>query len=195
MIHRIFRVLRAVLMAITKPSFGGVGEDFNFNPLSSRFRGKDKIFIGDRVFISIGADFSIHNKLHIGDDVMFGPQVMILSGNHPVENIGYTMNVFDKGLNGKCIIGNDVWIGARSVLIGELKIGEGAVIGAGSIVTKDIPPYTIAAGVPCKPIRRRFSDTELASHLERIGKLDTLNKIINDRNSYFQLKESLNKSG
>lgn len=55
-------------------------------------------------------------------------------------------------------IGNDVWIGQRAMVMGGVRIGNGAVVGAGAVVTKDVPPYTIVGGVPAKIIRYRFSD-------------------------------------
>jgi virginiamycin A acetyltransferase len=58
-----------------------------------------------------------------------------------------------------CKIGGDVWIGARAVILGGVKIGHGAVIGAGAIVTKDIPPHAIAVGVPAKVVRYRFAQS------------------------------------
>jgi carbonic anhydrase/acetyltransferase-like protein (isoleucine patch superfamily) len=54
------------------------------------------------------------------------------------------------------IIGNDVWIGARAILIDGITVGDGAVIGAGAVVTKDVPPYAIVGGVPAKIIKYRF---------------------------------------
>ena len=59
------------------------------------------------------------------------------------------------------VIGNDVWIGTRTMLIGNVHIGDGAIIGAGSIVTKDIPPYAVAAGNPAKIIRYRFDEEQI----------------------------------
>jgi virginiamycin A acetyltransferase len=62
-------------------------------------------------------------------------------------------------------IAHDVWIGARSTIMGGVNIGTGAIIGAGSIVTKDVPPYTIVAGVPAKELRPRFSDASISALL------------------------------
>lgn len=59
------------------------------------------------------------------------------------------------------IIGNDVWIGTRTILLGAITIGNGAVIGAGSVVTKDVPPYAIVAGNPAKVIRYRFTEEQI----------------------------------
>lgn len=64
----------------------------------------------------------------------------------------------------KTIIGNDVWLGANSLVLKGVKIGDGAVIGAGAVVTKDVPPYAIVGGNPAKVIKMRFDD-------ETIGKL------------------------
>jgi acetyltransferase-like isoleucine patch superfamily enzyme len=67
---------------------------------------------------------------------------------------------------GDVIIGNDVWIATNAVIMSGVKIGDGAVIGAYSIVTKDVPPYTIVAGNPAKQIRKRFSDDVINKLLE-----------------------------
>ncbi|WP_303005517.1 CatB-related O-acetyltransferase [Bacteroides congonensis] len=66
----------------------------------------------------------------------------------------------------ECIIGNDVWIGCNAVVCRDVKIGDGAVIAAGAVVTKDVAPYTIVGGVPAKVIKRRCSE-ELASRLQK----------------------------
>ncbi len=65
------------------------------------------------------------------------------------------------------IIGNDVWIGTRTMLIGGIHVGDGAIIGAGSIVTKDVPPYAVVAGNPARVIRYRFEE-ETIRKLEKI---------------------------
>ena len=69
--------------------------------------------------------------------------------------------------HGSITIGNDVWIGYEAVILSGVTIGDGAIIGARAVVTRDIPPYTIAAGVPAKPIRRRF-DVETIARLEEL---------------------------
>ncbi len=67
---------------------------------------------------------------------------------------------------GDIVIGNDVWIGYEAVVLAGVTIGDGAIIGARAVVTRDVPPYTIVGGVPAKPIRKRFSDAEIARLLE-----------------------------
>lgn len=61
----------------------------------------------------------------------------------------------------KTIIGNDVWIGARVTILSGVSIGDGVIIAAGAVVTKDVEPYTIVGGVPAKPIRKRFTDEQI----------------------------------
>ncbi|MBT8276145.1 MAG: CatB-related O-acetyltransferase [Bacteroidia bacterium] len=68
--------------------------------------------------------------------------------------------------NERTIIGNDVWIGKNVIILGGVTIGNGAIIAAGSVVTRDVPHYHIAAGVPAKSIRQRFSDKVVEELLE-----------------------------
>ena len=66
---------------------------------------------------------------------------------------------------GDIVIGSDVWIGYEAVIFAGVTIGDGAIIGTRSVVTKDVPPYTIVGGVPAKPIRKRFSDETISALL------------------------------
>ena len=67
---------------------------------------------------------------------------------------------------GDIVIGNDVWIGYEAVVLAGVTIGDGAIVAARAVVTKDVPPYTIVGGVPARPIRKRFPDAEIAQLLE-----------------------------
>jgi serine acetyltransferase len=67
---------------------------------------------------------------------------------------------------GDIIIGNDVWIGAKSTIMSGVKIGDGAVIGSGSVVAKDVPPYAIVVGNPAKVIKYRFDEQQIENLLE-----------------------------
>jgi len=184
------KTVRNLLVRLAARRFGRVGSGLVYDPLSSRIRGHGKIFIGDRVFIGHGADFSIHERLDIGDDVLFGPEVMILSGNHPIDTIGQPINASHQGNNGRCRIEQDAWIGARVIIVGDVTIGEGAVVGANALVNRDVAPYTVAAGTPCVPLRRRFSDTELRDHLTRLGRADTCDALIARREAGVTAKPS-----
>lgn len=67
---------------------------------------------------------------------------------------------------GDIIIGNDVWIGYEAIILAGVTIGDGAIIGARAVVTKDVLPYTIVAGVPAKPIKKRFDDKTISKLLD-----------------------------
>ena len=85
-------------------------------------------------------------------------------------------------------VGNDVWIGERVMIMGGRQIGDGAVIGAGAIVTKDVPPYAIVAGVPAKLIRYRFPEDTI-SRLERLRWWNLPEEVIKENIALFQSDE------
>ena len=92
--------------------------------------------------------------LEIGDNVLIGPHVGIHGSNYNYrsrENLILNQGIISKGIR----IEDDVWIGSHSTILDGVIIGKGAVIGAGAVVTKDIPPYSVAVGVPAKIIKER----------------------------------------
>jgi acetyltransferase-like isoleucine patch superfamily enzyme len=90
----------------------------------------------------------------IGDRVLIGYRTQILSSNHCVPPA--PQRIFGAGHTKEAIaIENDVWIGGNCVILAGVTIGEGSVVAAGSVVTKDIPPYCYAGGVPARVIKRR----------------------------------------
>jgi virginiamycin A acetyltransferase len=122
------------------------------------------------VKVGYATTFSTHNIIHgdieIGKYCQFGPYASINTYNHPM--IHMTTYINKRLLNGamskyktsdKTVIGNDVWIGKNAIILGGIKIGNGVVIAAGSVVTKDVKDYQIVGGVPAKIIKPRFSDT------------------------------------
>lgn len=94
-----------------------------------------------------------HGRILIGDDVLFGPDVLVTAASyrfndgHPV-----TLQAMEEA---DVVIGNDVWLAAKVVVLPGVRIGDGAVIAAGAVVNRDIPPMTIAAGLPAKVIGTR----------------------------------------
>ena len=96
-------------------------------------------------------------EIIIGDNVMIAPNVILCSATHPVSP-----NLREKGVqyNLPVKIGNRVWIGANSVVMPGVTIGDNSIIGAGSVVTKDIPPNVIAFGNPCKVHREITEEDE-----------------------------------
>ena len=109
--------------------------------------------IGDRS--QLGQNAKIDPTVTIGKDVLMGPDVIILTTRHAFEDPDTPINQQGVLPIAPVIIGDDVWIGARVVILPGVEIGKGAIIGAGSIVTKNVPPYTIVGGNPAKAIRKR----------------------------------------
>ena len=123
-----------------------------------------------------------HDRLIIGSfcSIACGARFLFNCANHTLSSLSsYTFPLFfeEWGLDksrvaeswdnkGDIIIGNDVWIGFEAVIMAGVTIGDGAIIGTRAVVTKDVEPYTIVGGVPAKPIRKRFSDEEIAELLE-----------------------------
>lgn len=102
----------------------------------------------------LGVNCAVHGPLKIGDDVMMGPDVTILTSTHIIDRIDIPMG--EQGSVVKEVsIGNDVWIGMRSIIMPGVTIGNGVVIGAGAVVTKDVPDYAVVGGVPARIIKFR----------------------------------------
>ncbi|MBE5039337.1 hypothetical protein INF28_02495 [Oscillospiraceae bacterium DSM 107454] len=118
----------------------------------------------------------MHGKIHIGDHVMFGPGVHIHGGNHKFSVVGKWMKELTKqeGEDGLVVIQDDVWIGANAIILKNVTIGEGSIIGAGAVVTHDVPPYSIYTGVPLAKLRERFSADTILQHKEILKKRGVL---------------------
>jgi acetyltransferase-like isoleucine patch superfamily enzyme len=92
--------------------------------------------------------------IEIGNNVMISPRVSIYAENHVFDRTDITMK--EQGVNRQFVkIEDDCWVAANSIILAGVTIGKGSVIAAGSIVTKDIPPYSIVAGVPARVIKQR----------------------------------------
>lgn len=114
-------------------------------------------------------------KLEIGSFVSIAPGVkFILGGNHEINKIStypFKVKILDMKTEawtkGKITVCDDVWIGMNSIILSGVKIGQGAIIAAGSVVTKDVPPYSIVGGNPATVIKYRFSK-EIIKNIETI---------------------------
>lgn len=112
-----------------------------------------KVSLGD--YSGIGVNAKIYGTCVIGDYVMMGEDCTIITRNHRFDRTDIPMMEQGYEEERPVYIGNDVWIGDRVTIMPGVKIGDGCIIGAGAVVTRDIPPYTIAAGVPAKIIKTR----------------------------------------
>lgn len=113
-----------------------------------------QIIINDNVFIGPYVVIYGHGSVEIGNNTLISMGCKILSSNHTIPPQGHNIRDYPDMLL-KTKIGNDVWIGANTVILGGVTIGDGSVIGAGSIVTKDIPSNVIAVGNPAKVLKER----------------------------------------
>lgn len=111
--------------------------------------------VGKNVFINCNLTALIYAKISIGDEVMFGPNVTLLTSGHDPDLGGIESR--DSRIYGPIEIGDDAWIGANVTILPNVVIGRNSVIGAGSVVTRSIPPDVIAVGVPCRVLRPKKS--------------------------------------
>ncbi len=150
-----------------------IGSNFHAG-IRVRIWAKKNVTIGKNFYI--GRDSLIETDCIIGDNVIFGNRVGIVGRfDHHYQEKGSPIRLASqirdrdynwRGLNLETIIGNDVWIGYGSTILQGVKISDGAIIGAGSVVTKDVEAYSIYAGNPAKKIRNRFeSEGDLILHL------------------------------
>lgn len=110
--------------------------------------------IGNNVGINHYCFIGVRGNITIGDNVIFGPRVNIFSENHNFDRLD--ISIKNQGVTKEdTIIGNDVWIGASVSIMPGVKVGNGCVIAAGSVVTKDIADFSVVAGVPAKIIKNR----------------------------------------
>jgi acetyltransferase-like isoleucine patch superfamily enzyme len=136
---------------------------------------KGNVSIGKYTYVSSYADIrGIGSAACIGNycSVARGVKIMSSGQVHSLDSIStFPFYLIDRALDradfmrhrGDVIIGNDVWIGADAIIMPGVKVGDGAVIGAGAVVTKDVEPFQIVAGVPAKPVRKRFADALCAA--------------------------------
>ena len=147
-----------------------IGRGVNASGWENITAGND-VSIGERsMFLTTKA------KIIIGDHVMFGPQVLVVTGNHITDIPGHYMTSFtDKDKRPEddqdVIFEGDNWIGANSTILKGVTIGYGAVVAAGAVVSKDVPPFSYVGGIPAKVIKMRFDE-------------ETVKELLSKKNNY-----------
>ncbi|WP_042342051.1 sugar O-acetyltransferase [Calothrix sp. PCC 7507] len=134
---------------ILRELFGKIGKKATIVPPFHCDYG-DNIYAGNKLYINYGCVILDCNIVHIGDNVLCGPCVQIYTAYHPTEP---EIRLTGQELASPIKIGDNVWIGGNVVICPGVTIGNNTTIGAGSVVTKDIPENAIAAGNPCRIIR------------------------------------------
>ena len=115
-----------------------------------------KMVIGSDVGISAYCQFNAGGGIEIGDGVLIGPGSIVWSQNHAYESLDAPIR--DQGYTrAKVVIENDVWIGAGSIVLPGVRLAQGTVVAAGSVVTKSSESYTVIAGVPARVLRMRHA--------------------------------------
>ena len=120
---------------------------------------RDRLIIGKFCSIACGAKFLFNSANHTLSSLSTYPFPLFF------EEWGLEKrNVAESWDNkGDIVLGNDVWIGYEAVIMAGVTIGDGAIIGARAVVTKDVPPYTVAGGIPAKPIKKRYPEETIAA--------------------------------
>ena len=136
--------------ALLQKMFAEIGEGCYFEPPLHTNWGGRHVHAGNGVYGNFNLTLVDDGEIYIGDNCMFGPNVTIATAGHPVEP-----GLRSRGMqfNLPVRIGKNVWVGGGAVLLPGVTIGDNTVIGAGSVVTKDIPANVVAVGNPCRVLR------------------------------------------
>lgn len=121
-----------------------------------RFLNGRKVFLGERNIINFGCLFDGRQfTIRTGKDVSIGPEATLLTLGHDPHS-----DDFSRGIGGDITIGDHVWIAYRAIILPGVSIGEGAVVAAGAVVTRDVKPFTIVGGSPAREIGKRRGTTD-----------------------------------
>lgn len=110
--------------------------------------------IGDRSGIGVGA--RILGSIRIGSDVMIGPELLVITRNHRHDDPKIPMIRQGYYAEEPVVVEDDVWIGARVILMPGVTVGKGAIIAAGAVVTRDVPSHVVVGGIPARVIKQRI---------------------------------------
>lgn len=160
------RALRRARVYLYMPLFGSHGRNFLFDP--DGFYTHGNIHVGDNVSLGYRPVLmAALSEIRIGSHVMFGPEVVVIGGGHNMTAVGRFMtDVHEKTGNEDLgvVIEDDVWVGARAMILRGVTVGRGSVVAAGAVVTKSVPPYAIVAGNPARIVRFRWDVPTILAH-------------------------------
>lgn len=136
------------------------------------------LWAGDYVFIGSYSHITISTEL--GNFVMLASYVSLVGGDHRFDVPGTPMIFSGREAPRSIQIKDDVWIGHGAIVMAGVTVEEGSIVAAGAVITRDVPPYTIVAGVPARPIRERFGREEQAQHQAMLAQYRELGIAIPD---------------
>jgi len=135
------------------------GKNCEYKSLRSVFNGAENISLGDNVYLGPGSELHGEGGIQIGHGVIFAPDVIVYTRTHNFDSDDLSALPFDDKILLKSVTIEDyVWIGRRAMIMPGIKIGKGAVIGAGAVVSKSIPEYGVAVGNPAKVVKYRDAE-------------------------------------
>jgi len=145
----------AVRLFLCKGIFKSCGKRVEIRPGAS-FTNGHVIEVGDNSELGTDCNLMCVGGLKIGKDVLMGPDVMIVDINHRFDRTDVPIKQQGRSAPRPITIKDDVWIGGRAIILPGVTVGTGAVVGAGSVVAKDVPDYAIVAGNPAKVLKYRL---------------------------------------
>jgi maltose O-acetyltransferase len=155
--HKFGRWAQPIRRFICRRIFKYAGKKINIEK-GAYFGDGSEIEIGD--YSGIGINCQTCGPIKIGNDVMMGSDVIILTEKHNFERVDIPIRQQGFYPRKPVVIDDDVWIGTRVIILPGIRIGKGAIIGAGAVVTKDVPEYAIVGGNPAKVIRFRKEQSD-----------------------------------
>jgi acetyltransferase-like isoleucine patch superfamily enzyme len=168
LLHAASKASRAIRGYATAGRFAGYGKNFDFDP--DGMYSYETITVGDNVTLGVRPTLlATRSTIRIGNNVMFGPGVTVRGGNHRFDVVGTPIRAItdemkrpedDPGV----VIEDDVWVGGGATILGGVTVGRGSVIGGSAVVTKDVPPYSIAVGNPARVVKQRFGVEDILEH-------------------------------
>ncbi len=149
-------VLKVVFL---RPFLGSCGHDVAIEK-GCKLSNPKSIHIGNHVYINYECVLGATQKaeLIIGNFVMFGPRCFLITATNQYDNWKMPIKIAQQKTYAPIVIEDDVWLGAMVIVLPGVRIGRGAIVGAGAVVTKDVPPYAIVGGVPAKVLKYRFDE-------------------------------------
>lgn len=130
--------------------FAEIGDDCYIEPPFHLNFGGEHVHFGNHIYANFGLTLVDDTHIYVGDNTMFGPHVTVATAGHPIDP---TLRAKEYQYNMPIHIGKNCWIGAGALILPGVTIGDNTVIGAGSVVTKDIPSSVVAVGNPCRVMR------------------------------------------